>query len=135
MRRRALLASLYGLGLLISCEDDTGYRQGPSTFQNDTLDGAAGAVGNVDAAVDAPGTGGMPGTGGIIATGGTPGTGGVSGTGGKPATGGTTGTGGTPATGGAGGKPATGGTTGTGGTPATGGASGTGGNVDAATQG
>jgi 3-dehydroquinate dehydratase type I len=130
MRRLALLASLYGLSLLISCEDDSAYKQRPSTFQNDTLDGAAGAVGHMDAAIDAPGTGGMPATGGMVGTGGKPGTGGVTGTGGitgtggKPATGGTPGTGGTPATGGAGGKPATGGTTGTGGTTASGGAGG-----------
>src|SRR5205823_6195559 len=95
MRRLALLVSLYGLGLLISCEDDAAYKQGPSTFQNDTLDGAAGAVGNVDAATDAPGTGGMRGTGGIIATGGTPGTGGTSGAAGTAASGGASGSGGT----------------------------------------
>src|SRR5580693_7476325 len=120
MRRLALLATLFGLGLLVSCEDDSAYKEGASTFQNDTLDGAAGATGKLDAAVDAPtATGGAPGTGGAPATGGTKGTGGT------PATGGTTGTGGTPGKGGTtgtGGTPATGGTTGKGGATGTGGA-------------
>lgn len=31
-----------------ACEDDSLYKAGPSTFQNDTVDGAAGAPGALD---------------------------------------------------------------------------------------
>src|SRR5689334_15190291 len=99
MRRFALLACLVGGGLLISCEDDSAYMAGPSTFQNDTLDGAAGAPANMDAGADMAGAAGTTG-----AAGAPPATGGTTGSGGTPATGGTSGSGGMPATGGASGK-------------------------------
>ncbi|HVV48622.1 MAG TPA: hypothetical protein VHO06_03100 [Polyangia bacterium] len=103
--------------------------QGPDELFRNT--GATGTGGIV-----VTGTGGVPGTGGIVSTGGMPGTGGIVSTGGVPgtggrATGGVTGTGGIVSTGGAtgtGGR-ATGGATGTGGIIGTGGATGTGGIV------
>ena len=61
MRRFALLACLLGGGLLLSCEDDSAYLMGPSTFQNDTLDGAAGAPANMDAGADMAGAAGASG--------------------------------------------------------------------------
>lgn len=48
VRRLALMAALALVGgaLVVSaCEDDSLYKSGPSTFQNDTVDGAAGAPG------------------------------------------------------------------------------------------
>jgi hypothetical protein len=38
-----VLGLLGGVSALSSCEDDSFYKAGPSTFQNDVLDGAAGA--------------------------------------------------------------------------------------------
>lgn len=99
MRRPALLLALLGLGLLVACEDDSAYHTGPSTFQNDTLDGA-GAAGITDAAVDATSSGGVIGTGGGLATG----TGGTTGSGGAMAAAGGTGAGGSTGSGGAAGR-------------------------------
>ena len=49
MRRLALIAALAltGVAMVVgACEDDSLYKAGGPTFQNDTVDGAAGATGS-----------------------------------------------------------------------------------------
>jgi hypothetical protein len=83
--RLALFALLVGFGALAACEDDSDYTIGPSTFQNDLVDGSAGMGGTPDAAADAA-LGGSFGAAGTSGTAGTSGAAGTSGTAGKSGT-------------------------------------------------
>jgi hypothetical protein len=93
VRRLALFALLIGFGALAACEDDSAYTIGPSTFQNDVVDGSAGIGGASDAAADAAvgGSSGTAGTSGPGGKAGTAGTSGAAGTSGKSGTAGTDG--------------------------------------------
>jgi hypothetical protein len=82
VRRLALFALLIGFGALGACEDDSNYTIGPSTFQNDVVDGSAGIGGSPDAAA----VGGSSGAAGTSGTAGTSGAAGTSGTAGKSGT-------------------------------------------------